>query len=135
MCALGDHLRMLEAAGDPEARRLLASTAPKDMPAGARRAWRDAQIRAIATWLLGISPASMDAIAKLLHQVGTTIEAGRKLSSIRFSRFDRDELAALESKVRMVIDRTRRPDGSSTWLGVRQLVTVLKFLPVEISER
>lgn len=120
-CAFGDRLRARRAAGDVAAERALADCAPVDIPARAKLAWRDAQIRMAARDLSEVLPnGSRHAIALVLAHAGDQVSRGRRLTvQPEFSALMADERERLEAAVRYVLDT------EVSWPGVRTIENIL----------
>lgn len=121
-CLLADRLRQRAADGDINALRILASLAPTDVPARAKLALRDAQIRLMAQELFAAMPTtSRHAVAVILARAGHDLQRGRRLTSREpFGRLIDDERARLEAAVSGVLEVAK-------WPQLRQLEKILSL--------
>lgn len=113
-CALGDHLWRRAEQGDLAAIRLLRQTHGRDMPARARIAWRDAEIREMARWLFSLQPYTVRGAAAVLARAGADIAAGRALGDRRpFECLTVDDRAELDQRVRLTLQMCAEWPGES----------------------
>jgi hypothetical protein len=125
-CALRDDLLAAAWSGDPEARRLLTFALPADMPWAIRKAYRDAQIRALAAQLFGwLNTRKVDPVAQMIALAGLQSHAGfTELRGYEFDLLVDDERAYLMTAVTSTISRI----GDVTWPKKRQISEILENL-------
>lgn len=120
-CAFGDRFRQRAADGDADAQHALASFAPVDIPARAQLAWRDAQIRMVATRVFAALPkASCHSVAGILAAAGRDLQRQRGLTGRPpFHTLAPDEIEQLEKSVRYVVET------GVHWPDVRAIENIL----------
>jgi hypothetical protein len=121
-CALRDTLVLQALAGDRAALRQLLPALPADLPPAVRKAYRDAQLRQLASWLKGISPDISDhAAARILVAAGDSVATGADIGHRAPFGF----LSLVERRqLRDAVGELNRLTGPS-WPRERQMRSIL----------
>jgi hypothetical protein len=128
-CAKGELIERLHT-GDPVATALLIASLPARLPAPVLRAFRDSEIRRIASQLRSSMPGITNhRVAGILAAAGGQLDTASAPAELRYEKvfggMDPQELRRLAAEVKRIINLSPATTRDTRWPRSRQLFTIV----------